>query len=49
MSSMHKIGNNQHCTPMHNKDCFTNLVFAFYFKGSLKYLLLKIDNGSMKE
>jgi hypothetical protein len=32
MLSMHKIGSNQHCTSMHNKDCFTNLVFVFYFR-----------------
>jgi hypothetical protein len=32
MLSMHKIGSNQHCKSMHNKDCFTNLVFVFYFR-----------------
>jgi hypothetical protein len=51
MLSMHKIGNNQHCTLVHNNDCFTNLVFVFYFLflGALKYLLLEIDNESMTE
>jgi len=27
MLNKHKIGSNQRCTPMHNKDHFTNLVF----------------------